>query len=195
MAISPGVVPISEINSSGTLDELTLKVATGELLTLFEERITTMNKVLTRDAKPGAKSYQFPALGRAAVRRHEAGKNFLEDATANNNEGSSGGTGTFLSNVNFGEREVFIDDPLKSGVFIDEWEEFKVHYPAREGLLSEIAQVLTNTVDEINLQMITKAAFPSTRTGFIDWSASNLPTEFVESADGTDPSGSDPPSV
>ncbi len=178
------VTNLGQVNDLGSTEAIFLKVASGQVLSMYEETNVTGSRIMMREMPRGAKSLQFPGVGQAFTKHQLAGANILTDtADAANDTPSSTGAATFyLSNVNMGEREVFIDDPLESSVFIDRWEEFKSSFDASPPLMRELGKVLAVDNDKYVLRLIVKGTRTIAISG-IDWSATSIPTEFAP-ADG-----------
>ena len=166
---------LGEIRDTGSTEALYLKIAAGMVLTTFEETNVTLSRINARPMPAGAKSLQFPAVGSAYSKRHEVGKNILQDNAdaANDTPSDRGVAAPFLSNIHMGEREVFIDDPLESSAFVDEWEQVKASFESMGPISEELGRVLAVDNDKLVMRQIVGA------TDF-DWDASgNLPDEHI----------------
>lgn len=185
MAASP-VTNLGQIEGSNDTEALFLKVFTGRVLTEFERRMAVLPRIEMLPMPPGSKSIQVPYVGRANTTRHEVGHNILTDQPTSTNitpSNPKGSAPSHLADIPFGEREVFIDDPLKSKAFIDEWEQFKSQLSAQQRVARELGRILAEDNDVLALQLLSKAARPTADAG-IDWSTSSLPSLFQPASDG-----------
>ena len=185
MAVS-SVANLGQINAGGSTEALFLKVFAGEVLTTFEEENIMLPRVTVREMPRGAKSLMFPGVGKAYTKRHEVGANILSDNAdaANDTPSSTGGATSFLSAPNMGEREVFIDDPLESSAFIDDWEQFKSSFDAMGPISTQLGRILAVDNDIFIQRLIIKGTIgkgSGSHTSLsIDWSGTSLPSEFVQ---------------
>lgn len=123
-----------QINGSGDVDALFLKVFSGEVLTAFETAAVTADKHFIRQIQSG-KSAQFPATWKVTGGYHTPGAEI---------------TGQ-VSNVN--ERVITIDDLLLSAVFIPNIDEAKTHFDYRSIYSRECGVFLANNMDR-NVQQV-----------------------------------------
>jgi len=130
---------LGQVNGSGEVDELFLKVFSGEVLTSFQKKQVMMDKHQVRTITNG-RSAQFPVMGRASAEYHTPGTEI------------TGGT------VKHAERVITIDDLLISPTFIANIDEAKNHYDVRSVYSTEMGQKLANTMDQHVLQMGIQAA-------------------------------------
>jgi hypothetical protein len=133
------VARIGQINGSGDVDALFLKVFAGEVLTAFEVNNVALTKTLMKTIANG-KSAQFPAFGRIAAEYHVPGTEI---------------TG---KTMNQAEVVITIDDLLISHAFISNIEEAKAHYDARSIYTTEIGRALAIQMDKHIFQVGVKAA-------------------------------------
>ena len=68
---------LGQINASGDVDALFLKVFSGEILTTFEE-MNVMKGLHTIRTISNGKSAQFPVTGIATAKYHTAGENIAD---------------------------------------------------------------------------------------------------------------------
>ena len=130
---------IGQINGSGDVDALFLKVFSGEVLTSFEKTNVMMDKHQVRTITSG-KSAQFPVMGRGSAYYHAPG-NFIP-----------GGQ------IKHAERVITIDDLLIAPAFIASIDEAKTHYDVRSVYSKELGAKLANTMDRHVLQTGVQAA-------------------------------------
>lgn len=124
---------LGQINGSGAVDALFLKVFAGEVLTSFEKTNVMMGKHQVRTIANG-KSAQFPVMGRASAYYHTPGQEIL------------GGT------LKHAEKIITIDELLIAPTFIANIDEAKNHYDVRSVYTREMGAKLANTMDKHVLQ-------------------------------------------
>ena len=122
-----------QINGSGDVDALFLKVFAGEVLTAFEVHNVALAWTQMKTIANG-KSAQFPAFGRIGAEYHTPG-NEITGLPMNGNE-----------------VVVTIDDLLISHAFITNIDEAKAHYDARSVYSTEIGRALATQMDKHLLQ-------------------------------------------
>lgn len=138
---------VGQINGSGDVDALFLKVFAGEVLTAFEVNNVALAWTQMKTISNG-KSAQFPAFGRIGAEYHTPGTEI---------------TG---KTMNQSEVVITIDDLLISHAFIANIDEAKAHYDARSIYSTEIGRALAAQMDKHILQVAVKAArAPATVTG------------------------------
>lgn len=133
------VTRIGQINGSGDVDALFLKVYAGEVLTAFDEANVVLPHTQTRSIQSG-KSAQFPATGKVGGEYHVPGTEI---------------TGLKL---NSSEIVITIDDMLISHGFIANIDEAKQHYDYRSIYSTEMGRFLARTMDKHLLQVGVLAA-------------------------------------
>lgn len=133
------VTRIGQINGSGDVDALFLKVYAGEVLTSFDEVNVVLPHTQTRTISSG-KSAQFPATGKVGGEYHVPGTEI---------------TGL---NLNSAEINITIDDMLISHGFIANIDEAKQHYDYRSIYSTEMGRFLARTMDKHLLQVGVLAA-------------------------------------
>lgn len=124
---------LGQINGSGAVDALFLKLFAGEVLTSFEQTQVMMDKHQVRTIAHG-KAAQFPVMGRADAYYHTPGQEIL------------GGT------VKHAEKVITIDELLVAPTFIANIDEAKNHYDVRSVYTREMGAKLANTMDKHVLQ-------------------------------------------
>ena len=130
---------IGQINQSGSVDQLFLKVWSGEVLATFQRENKMLPMTSVRTISSG-KSAQFPVVGTNSTSYHTPGNEI---------------TGTA---VNHAERTINIDDLLISNSFLSNLDEAKNHYDVRSIYTSEMGRALANKVDQHLLQLSVLAA-------------------------------------
>lgn len=130
---------IGQINQSGAVDALFLKVFSGEVLTSFEKTTVMEGKHNTRTITSG-KSAQFPLIDRISAAYHTPG------AEINGLD------------VNHNERIITIDQLLISHAFLASIDEAMNHYDVRGPYSTEIGRKLANQYDEHVLIEVMKAS-------------------------------------
>jgi hypothetical protein len=133
------VVRSGQINGSGDVDALFLKVFAGEVLTAFEVNNIALAYTQVKTISNG-KSAQFPAFGRIGAEYHTPGNEI---------------TGLQMSGA---EVVITIDDLLISHAFIANIDEAKAHYDARSVYSTEIGRALATQMDKHILQTAVLAA-------------------------------------
>lgn len=119
---------IGQINASGAVDALFLKMFSGEVMTSFDEISATKGRHFVKNITAG-KSAQFPQHWKLGTEYHTAGNEILGMETRQN------------------EVVIGVDPKLISHVFIDEWEEAVNHYAVRSIYSSQIGEALARTYD------------------------------------------------
>ena len=118
------------VNNTGTdVNELFLKVFSGEILTTFEE-FNVMKELHTIRTISNGKSAQFPVTGIAEAKYHTAGQNIADASTG------------YLSQIKHAERVINIDDVLLASTFIANIDELKNHYDVRSIYAQELGKAL-----------------------------------------------------
>jgi len=125
--------------STGTdMNELFLKVFSGEILTAFETS-TIMKGLQTMRTISSGKSASFPVTGIASANYHTVGNSILETEAS--------GSSKYLSDIQKTEKQIFIDDMLVSSVFLANLDELKNHYDIRSIYASELGKALAKRFD------------------------------------------------
>ena len=130
---------IGQINQSGSVDSLFLKVWSGEVLATFQRENKMLGMTSVRTISSG-KSAQFPVVGTNSTSYHTPGNEI---------------TGTA---VNHAEKTINIDDLLISNSFLSNLDEAKNNYDVRSIYTSEMGRALANKVDQHLLQLSVLAA-------------------------------------
>ena len=170
---------LGQINEAGSDLALFLKLFSGEVLTTYRENLTTEGTVMTHTVPQGAKSSQFRLMGEGSVARHVAGKNVLVD---DDPDGAK-----YLTQIKQGEREVFLDRPLIAVTTVDNWEEARNSFQARQPIAMELARQLAKRTDRDRLLLMIKAAgasLDSTSSYPTAWATSG--TKVTDANAGTD---------
>jgi hypothetical protein len=132
-------VRTGQINGSGDVDALFLKVFAGEVLTAFEVNNVALAHTQMKTIANG-KSAQFPTFGRIGAEYHTPG-NEITGLPVNGNESSSPSTTLLISHS-----------------FIANIDEAKAHYDARSVYSTEMGRALATQMDKHILQMAVKTA-------------------------------------
>ena len=152
---------LGQVNLAGDVDELFLKVFSGEIITTFEKFNVMMPLHRVRTIASG-KSATFPVTGVAEAKYHTPGESVLSEASgtslfaAASSAGSpttsfdSGNSPTskYLNRFKHNEKVIFIDDVLLSSVFVADIDEMKNHYDVRSIYSTEIGRALAYTADK-----------------------------------------------
>ncbi len=128
------VARVGQINQSGDVDALFLKVFGGEVITAFEQSTVMKDRVMLRQIANG-KSAQFPRSGRISAEYHVPGTEI---------------TGLKLNQA---EVVITIDDLLISHAFLANIDEAKNHYDVRSIYSTEIGRALALQWDKHLFQL------------------------------------------
>jgi len=120
---------LGQVNGSGDVDSLFLKVFAGEVLTAFAEKNVMMDKHMVRTISNG-KSAQFPVTGNFSAEYHTPGSEIVGTA------------------MNHAERVITIDDLLIAHTFIANIDEAKNHYDVRANYSKKLGEALAVTADK-----------------------------------------------
>jgi len=134
---------LGQINAAGGVNELFLKVFSGEVLSAFERENLMLNMTNVRSITSG-KSAQFPVTGTISSSYHTIGNEILGTA------------------VNKNEKIINIDDMLLANAFVAELDELKNHYDVRSVYSKEMGQALAKTIDKNLLNLVVLASRAST---------------------------------
>ena len=130
--------------------ELFYKLWAGEVLTAFHRE----NKLLglTRSKTiSGGKSAAFPITGVATTAYHVAGESVYGTDDAQTN--------TYLSNIAGKEIEIFVDDPVISGVFVPEIDRLMNYFDERSVYTAEVGAALAEQMDSNILSTLQASAY------------------------------------
>ena len=128
-----------QVDNAGDVQALFNEIATGEILTAYEEAVVTDGMFMERNITSG-KSAEFAVMGRASGFFHVPGEEIL------------GGT------IADGERIIGIDGKLVSPFFIDSLDEAMAHIELRSPKTNEAGIFLANQNDRHRLQVGVLAA-------------------------------------
>lgn len=134
------------VNNTGTgVNDLFLKVFSGEILTTFEEKNVMKDLHMVRTISSG-KEAQFPVTGIADAKYHTVGQNIVES--------SSG----YLSQIKHAEKTISIDDVLIASTFIANIDELKNHYDVRSIYAKELGKALAKRFDIATMKTLVASA-------------------------------------
>ena len=125
---------LGQVNASGDVNALFLKVFSGEVLATFQRENQMLGMTSVRQIASG-KSAQFPVIGTTSSGYHTPGNEI---------------TG---SSIKHAEKTINIDDLLLSSAFLSNLDEAKNHYDVRSTYTAEMGRALANTVDQNLLQL------------------------------------------
>jgi len=162
---------IGQVNLAGAVDELFLKVFSGEIITTFEKYNTMMPLHRVRTIQSG-KSATFPVTGVATAAYHTPGESVLSQVNETNlfaaaaSAGSpttsftaqTGTTSKYLSRLRHNEKIIYIDDVLVSSVFVADIDEMMNHYDVRSVYSTEIGRAMAYTADRNLLRTVIAGA-------------------------------------
>jgi hypothetical protein len=136
---------LGQVNATGDVDSLFLKVFSGEILTTFEEQNVMKDLHMVRTINSG-KTAQFPVTGIADANYHTVGEDIVD---ASNN---------YLSTIKHAERTINIDDVLIASTFIANIDELKNHYDVRSIYAKELGKALAKRFDIATMKTLFAAA-------------------------------------
>ena len=140
---------LGQVNASGAVDALFLKVFSGEILTTFEE-FNVMKGLHTIRTIANGKSAQFPVTGIATANYHTPGENIADAGNS------------YLSAIKHAEKVITIDDVLLASTFIANIDELKNHYDIRSIYAQELGKALAKRFDLATMKTLTAAARTAT---------------------------------
>lgn len=143
---------LGQVNATGAVDALFLKVFSGEILTTFEEMNVMKDLHMVRTIQSG-KTAQFPVTGVADAKYHTVGQDIID--------GSNG----YLSQIKHAEKTINIDDVLISSTFIANIDELKNHYDIRSIYAKELGKALAKRFDIATMKTLFAAAGGSSEIG------------------------------
>lgn len=136
---------LGQINATGDVNSLFLKVFSGEILTTFEEMNVMKDLHMVRTIQNG-KSAQFPITGIADAKYHTVGEDIVD------------GSNNYLSTIKHAERIISIDDVLIASTFIANIDELKNHYDVRSIYAKELGKALAKRFDIATMKTLFAAA-------------------------------------
>ena len=163
---------LGQVNASGDVNALFLKVFSGEILTTFEEQNVMKELHMVRTIQNG-KSAQFPVTGIASAKYHTAGENIAD------------GANSYLSAIKHAERVISIDDVLISSTFIANIDELKNHYDVRSIYAKELGKALAKRFDIATMKTLAAAARGTSDIGGDDGTILGASTSLFATANAT----------
>jgi hypothetical protein len=144
---APNMTPsrLGQVNASGDVDALFLKVFAGEVLTAFETKSVTLDRQLVRTITSG-KSATFPTSWKASAAFHTPGNMIVGNAIKHN------------------ERAITIDGLLVADTFISSIDEAMNHYDVRSVYSGELGKALAVTLDQFTFRELQIGANVTTPT-------------------------------
>jgi hypothetical protein len=136
---------LGQANATGDVDNLFLKVFSGEILTTFEEQNVMKDLHMVRTINSG-KTAQFPVTGIADANYHVVGEDIVD--VSNN----------YLSTIKHAEKTINIDDVLVASTFIANIDELKNHYDVRSIYAKELGKALAKRFDLATMKTLYAAA-------------------------------------
>lgn len=130
--------PGSAGNSGDTVD-LALKEFKNMVLLAYEEHVNMDQMHQTMTVGGGAYVWQFPVMGKATAKYHQAGDNLLTDEDAANVDYGDHGGGT---GVKMGERLIYADNEMVASQFVPRLDEKIIHYEYRQNLAKVLARAV-----------------------------------------------------
>ncbi|QDP60604.1 MAG: putative minor capsid protein 10B [Prokaryotic dsDNA virus sp.] len=172
MAVTPIVRP-GQQNLTGSAESLFLELFSGEVLTAFHQKNKLMQYTRTRTIS-GGKSATFPLTGTATARYHTVG------ASVFNTDDGEAGNPAYLSNIATGERDIHVDDPIVSGVFVSNIDEMKNAWDVRSIYTNEIATALSDIADGNIARTILAAAVADPQAAHAQFSSMTLAEKTMD---------------
>jgi hypothetical protein len=126
------------------------KLWAGEVLTAFHRENKLMGLTRSKTISSG-KSAAFPITGVASTAYHVAGESVYGTDDAQ--------TSTYLSNIAGKEIEIFVDDPVVSGVFVPEIDRLMNYFDERSVYTAEVGSALAEQMDNNILSTLLAAAY------------------------------------
>ena len=160
---------LGQVNASGNVNELFLKVFSGEILTTFEEQNVMKDLHMVRTIQSG-KSAQFPVTGIATAGYHTAGESIADSGNG------------YLSAIKHAERVISIDDVLISSTFIANIDELKNHYDVRSIYAKELGKALAKRFDIATMKTLAAAARGTSDIGGADGTILGASTSLFATA-------------
>ena len=136
---------LGQVNGAGDVNDLFLKVFSGEILTTFEEKNIMKDLHTVRTINSG-KTAQFPITGVADAAYHTVGEDIVD------------GSNNYLSKIKHAERTINIDDVLIASTFIANIDELKNHYDVRSIYAKELGKALAKRFDLATMKTLFAAA-------------------------------------
>lgn len=137
-------------NDGANKQELFYKLWAGEVLTAFHRENKLLGLTRNKTLSSG-KSAAFPITGIASTAYHSAG-----DSVYGTDDGQ---TSTYLSNIKGKEIEIFVDDPVVSGVFIPEIDRLMNYFDERSVYTAEVGSALAEGMDQNILATLLASAY------------------------------------
>lgn len=143
---------LGQVNGAGDVNDLFLKVFSGEILTTFEEKNIMKDLHTVRTISSG-KTAQFPITGVADANYHTVGEDIVD------------GSNNYLSKIKHAERTINIDDVLIASTFIANIDELKNHYDVRSIYAKELGKALAKRFDLATMKTLFAAASGTSEIG------------------------------
>ena len=163
---------LGQVNATGDVNALFLKVFSGEILTTFEETNVMKDLHMVRTIQNG-KSAQFPVTGIASAKYHTAGESIADSGNS------------YLSSIKHAERTISIDDVLVSSTFIANIDELKNHYDVRSIYAKELGKALAKRFDIATMKTLAAAARGTSPIGGSDGTILGASGSLFAAADAT----------
>ena len=149
MVVNPITRPGAD-NGGSDKQALFYKLWAGEVLTAFHRENKLMGLTRSKTISSG-KSAAFPITGVASTAYHTAGESVY--GTDNSQ------TNTYLSNILGKEIEIFVDDPVVSGVFVPEIDRLMNYFDERSIYTQEVGSALAEKMDANILSTLLAAGY------------------------------------
>lgn len=149
MVVNPITRPGADDGGSDK-QALFYKLWAGEVLTAFHRENKLMGLTRSKTISSG-KSAAFPLTGVASTAYHTAGESVYGT--------DNGQSSTYLSNILGKEIEIFVDDPVVSGVFVPEIDRLMNYFDERSVYTQEVGSALAEQMDNNILSTLLASAY------------------------------------
>lgn len=140
------ITRLGQANATGDANTL-FKIVFGNMIaTEFEKTKGLSSLIRGRGFPRGSKSFTLKFMGRAATKYHTPGQSVITDSG-------------YTTAVRLAEREIKLNDKLVSAQLVDEMDELKNDFDARQQLAEETARALRDADDQLVFRAIVAAAY------------------------------------
>lgn len=146
MSLTTNPSLIGQLNLSGSDVAGMLKMFSGEVHATYMRKNKIRSFIRSIQMSGPGKSLSFPFLGQASAAYHVRGEDVLDE------------TKSYLNNIEHGERIINLDRPLVAPVFVDQWDEFLLHYDVRAAYAKELGEAMAYKEDQTLLRLLILAA-------------------------------------
>lgn len=130
---------------TGDDDSLLLTMFSGEVLNVFRDKLTMMNRHRVIPVGAG-KDFQWPKIGQATTAYHTRGESLLDD------------TKGYLSDIEHTDTTITVDNILLSSIFLDNFQEMLRHFETRSEYSYQLGAALARKMDKHLFQLACASA-------------------------------------